>query len=245
MNINKTFFVETSPDGKTRFYNVGKRFFTGKRNSGGLMERFDADESGEKNYYITKLKKDGWLPLSIEDIKKIRANEIGLVTVYPFKYRKGYMTLDKIEELARDKDIKWERKDHFTNPFSALKDYTDFVYALPDDEDDRKFFKRQLAAFTDKLRDIGAIETIEDFITVCGLVPDPRRFNKTVKELWRYYKQHLNECGRMILSAHLLLPDDIFNLDDLMTNLEEINPLRSLISNEAYEQWLMRNTNNS
>lgn len=209
------------------------------------MKCFDEEDSAEKNAYITQLKKDGWLPLSLDDIKKTGVNEIGIVTAYPFKHRKGYMTLDKIEELARDKGIKWEREDHFTNPFSALDDYQSFIDDLNDGDHDVNALRHQAFGLMDRLESIGAIAVIEDLFTEVKFTPDPRRFNKTAKELWRYYKHHLNECVRLVLHGHIMLPGDQFNMDDMTTSLEEMKPLHNLISDEAYRQRLESSTNNS
>jgi hypothetical protein len=239
MDINKTFYVETSPDGKTKIYNINKRFFTGKPNTGGLMRSFGSEDDAAKNTFIALLKKEGWIPLGLEDIKKTKVNEIGIITAYPFKYRKGYMTIEKIESLARDKSIKWARNDHYTNPFSALGDYTDVVYSLKDgDTKEIESLKRQLSAFADRLQDIGANEIIENFFTQTVFVPDPRRFNKTVKELWRYYRHHLNECGRLIMHDHIAVSDGQLNVDDVISNLKDTKLLQVLISDEAYEKWL-------
>jgi len=245
MDIKKTFFVETSPDGNTRIYNVNKRFFTGKKNSGGLMERFSAGDTAAKNAYITQLKKEGWLPLSLDDVKKTNVNEIGVVTAYPFKHRKGYMTIEKIEEIARERNHVWESADHFTNPFSALEDYQSFINGLDGSEHDVKALRHQAFGLMDRLENIGAISVIEDFFTEVKFCPDPRRFNKTSKELWLYYKHHLNDCGRLVLHGHIMQPDDQFNIDGLMMSLVEMKAIMSLISDEAHRQWLESGTKNS
>jgi len=234
MDINKTFLVETSADGKTKIYNVCKRFFIGKSNSGGIMKHFDAEETTDKNAYIAMLKKGGWLPLSLEDIGKTAVNEIGIVMAYPFKYKKGFVTIEKIEAYAADNGIKWKSRDHFTNPFSALKDYENTEYYLEDNGSfDIKSHERSIRSNMVKIQNIGAIEVIENFFTKSGFFPDPRRFNKTNKELRLYYRHHLNECARLLLHRHIMRPGGWFNIDDVANNLTKIKSLQELIPIES------------
>jgi hypothetical protein len=157
-------------------------------------------------------------------------NEIGVVMAYPFKHKKGFMTIDKIEAYAANNGIKWKSRDHFTNPFSALKDYTNVVYYLDDDSCEINSLKQSIGTYADRIQDIGAIEVIENFFTKTGFVPDPRRFNKTVKELWHYYRHHLNECARLVLHEHIIRSQ--FNIDEMMNKLTKIKSLQGLISDK-------------
>lgn len=236
MNINKAFFVETREDGVTIIYNAGKKFFAKSGKPSGIMERFGPSEKEDKNKYIAGLIKEGWCPLSHEDIDKTRVNLCGFVTAYPFKYRKGYISIEKIETLARELKHKWKCADHDTNPFSALKDYGDFVDGLPKgSKHDAATLKKAINAFAERLSNIGAIELIENLFTELHYLPDPRRFNRTTKELWKHYRSHIKDCCRMVWDDIYSDADENFDLEVLVGNFNTIKSLQQSVSHTAYE----------
>jgi len=241
MDINKCFYVETTKDGITAIYNVGKSFFASKDTSNGNMGCFKTSDSKAINKYIKELSQDGWLPLSREDIDKTHINACGVVTAYPFKYRKGYISIEKIEAVAWEMNYEWKRADHDTNPFSALKDYSDFVDQLPEDAKyNTAMLGNSIKSFSDRLSNIGAIEQIENFFTEIIYIPDPRRFNRTIKELWKYYRSHIKDCCRLVWDDIYGDDDENFDIGALIDKHHEIKILQQYISDEAYEQRLNR-----
>jgi len=237
MDIYKSFYVETTNDGKSRIYNVGEKFFSGKGKSAGLMERFGSFDLKKMNSYINRLNKEGWLPLSMEDIKQISINELGIITAYPFKHRKGYMKIEKIEAIARKTGFVWKRADHDTNPFSVILDYSDLINELTANKDyDVKSLIMLVNNFSSRLNSIGAIDVLENFFTEIGFVPDPRRFNKTAKELWTYYRRHLIDCCRLVCMGYLNANVEDFTVIPLIAKLQEMESLQQLITKEVYSR---------
>ena len=139
----------------------------------------------------------------------------------------------------------WRYADHFTNPFSALKDYQCFINALKDGPEDTVMLSRQVFGLRNRLESIGAIEIIEDFFTTVNFIPDPRRFNKTAKELWRYYREHLKDSGQILSNRYFNFPSEKFVIENLIQNLQDLKFLSDLVSDVEYEQWLERSAKKS
>lgn len=241
MDINKAFLVETNKDGAAIIYNVGKKFFEKAGRPSGIMKCFNPSDKKEKNKYVAGLIKDGWCPLSKEDIDKTHVNSSGVITAYPFKYRKGYISIEKIEVLARKMGYKWECTDHDTNPYSVIKDYTNFTEILSQDtKHNIASLTRTINTFANRLDNIGAIMQIENFFTEMHYIPDPRRFNKSTKELWTYYRSHIKDCCRLVWDDIYGKADESFDIGALIDKLKVMQSLQQSVSESAYEEWLMQ-----
>ena len=79
MNLNKLFYIETEIDGDIKIYDVGLKFFP-RNETDSILEQFNPSQTSAKNTFIRRLKKEGWMPLSLEDIRKTSVNECGLIT---------------------------------------------------------------------------------------------------------------------------------------------------------------------
>jgi len=243
MDINKTFYIEQSEDGSSYIHNVGQRFFTYRETVSAdsiesLIAWFKPSQKQEMKKYISKLKAKEWTQLTYDEIKLIRLGEGGRVIAYPFPYRKGYVSIEELEKLAAEKQYKWDYKDHATNPFSALLDYSYFLYNIcmtnisSGTKYDTEALRSLLDEFKERLSEIGAIDTIENYFSKIGYVPDPRRFDDNSDELMLFYHRHLDDCSCLACTDFLAQKID---LETVIRALQEIQTQHKCTNEKFYE----------